>query len=125
MAGTTTAEVIDRPTYNTQIRDPIATYLTITQPQLKDQIRFIVLTKDVPLRVYGGSDASVDSDLTQLFTGHVPDSGGAGRLLNPYFCSCARSISSRARTSPTWCSASMATRTGIDPGRAYPWTSSG
>ncbi|MFO0984794.1 MAG: TIGR03790 family protein [Planctomycetota bacterium] len=90
-AGTTTAEVIDRPTYNAAIRDPIANYLTAVHPELKDHIKFLALTKDVPLHVtaVGGGDphASVDSDLTLLFTGIVPDDGSGGWRKNPYFAS--------------------------------------
>ncbi len=91
-AGTTTAEEISRDTYNSAIRDPLKTFLEVTRPDLKDQIVFIVLTKDVPIKVAnsGGSGtnqsaASVDSELTQLFTGKVPDGGHQGRLLNPLF----------------------------------------
>jgi uncharacterized protein (TIGR03790 family) len=85
--ATSTSEVIDRGTYNTQVRDPIGTYLTVTHPELQAQIKFLVLTKDVPLIVVGGSTASVDSELTQIFTGRVPDSGVSPRLGNPYFMS--------------------------------------
>ncbi|MEW6744468.1 MAG: TIGR03790 family protein [Planctomycetota bacterium] len=91
-AGTTTAELITRTDYNQQIRDPLIEYLTVTQPQLEAQIKFIVLTKGVPHGVLnsggsGGSQsaAAVDSELTQLFTGNVPDSGQMGRVDNPYY----------------------------------------
>jgi len=93
-AGTTTAEGIVRADYNTQVRDPIKAYLETTVPTLKNQIRCILLTKGVPLRVENStgtpfsltqSVASVDSELTQLFTGKVSDSGQNGWLTNPYF----------------------------------------
>lgn len=91
-AGTPTAETISRAQYETTIRDPIATYLTATKPWLQSQILVILLTKGVPHHVQRSSGsgpstnaASVDSELTQLFTGLVPDGGQNGWLNNYYY----------------------------------------
>lgn len=85
--GTTTAETVDRPTFNGQVRDPLIQYLSVTQPHLKDQIRYIVLTKYVPLRITGSTDgyASVESELCLLFTGLLGDTEQVGWINNPYF----------------------------------------
>jgi len=85
-SGTTTAETVDRATYNAQVRDPIRDYLEVEHPELRLRILCIVTTKDVPLRVNGpgGALASVDSELTQLFTGYVGDDGQNSWLVNPY-----------------------------------------
>ncbi|MFN0205052.1 MAG: TIGR03790 family protein [Planctomycetota bacterium] len=90
--GTPTAEYISRNDYSLLIRDPIKNYLEVTVPALKTQIKCILLTKGVPLVVNnttgGGVSqtvASVDSELTQLFTGLVPNNGHEGWLGNPYF----------------------------------------
>ncbi len=93
LAGSTpSTETITRAQYNAAVRDPIAAYLQATAPALKDQVRCILLTKGVPLRVANttGSGisqtvASVDSELTQLFTGLVPANGHEGWLPNPYY----------------------------------------
>lgn len=91
-AGTPAVEFISRSDYNTKIRDIIKAYLQTTVPSLKTQIKCILLTKGVPLVVANttGSGtsqtiASVDSELTQLFTGLVGDNGQEGWLGNPYF----------------------------------------
>jgi uncharacterized protein (TIGR03790 family) len=86
-AGTSTAETVDRTTYNVQIRDVLRDYLRVQNPHLEQQILCIVTTKGVPLRVNGpsGAQAAVDSELTQLFTDLVGDSGQAGSLTNRYF----------------------------------------
>ncbi|MBI3820107.1 MAG: TIGR03790 family protein [Planctomycetes bacterium] len=91
-AGTPSAEYISRTDYNTYIRNVVKNYLQTTVPSLKTQIKCILLTKEVPLIVAnttgGGTSqtiASVDSELTQLFTGLVPDNGQEGWLTNPYF----------------------------------------
>lgn len=68
-AGTSTAETISRTTYNSQIRDPLIEYLTVTAPHLETQILCIVTTKGVPLRINGTDNAALDSDLTLLLTG--------------------------------------------------------
>lgn len=90
--GTPSAEYISRGDYSLLIRDPIKNYLEFTVPALKNQIKCILLTKGVPLVVNNttGSGisqtvASVDSELTQLFTGLVPNNGQEGWLGNPYF----------------------------------------
>lgn len=84
-AGTPTTETITRAQYNAQFRDVIASYLTVAQPQLQTQCRYIVLTKDVPIRVAGTNNASVDSELTLLLTGLLPDNGLLNWTNNPYF----------------------------------------
>lgn len=68
-AGTSTSETISRATYDTQVRDPLIEYLTVTAPHLESQILCIVTTKGVPLRVSGTHSAAVDSELTLLLTG--------------------------------------------------------
>ncbi|MBL8767630.1 MAG: TIGR03790 family protein [Planctomycetes bacterium] len=80
-----TTELITRTQYNAQIRDPIKTYLSVTQPQLQTQIKYIVLTKGVPIRVTGTNEASVDSELTMLFSPIVGDNGQQSWYVNPYF----------------------------------------
>jgi len=86
---TPVVDEIDRTTYSLLIEAPIATWLSRNSAQ--DRILYIVLTKDIPLRVTGtsgleGTGASVDSELTLLYrkmAGRaVPI---AGRLPNPYF----------------------------------------
>jgi uncharacterized protein (TIGR03790 family) len=90
--GTKSVETVPREVYNTQIRDPLVEYFTVTRPDLRDHIRFIVLTKGVPLRIEntdGGrlnpTEACVDSELTQLFSGKVPDNGQKGSVPNPFY----------------------------------------
>jgi len=85
-------EEITRGQYNFRIRDKLVNFFTNDRPDLKDVIKYIVLTKDVPLKILdpGGSGpvaeaASVDSELTQLFTNNVPDGGQAGKVINPFF----------------------------------------
>jgi uncharacterized protein (TIGR03790 family) len=63
-------EEIDRTTFREEIAQPIAAHLL--QHRLADQILVIVLTKGVPLKVRGtggpgGTQASVDSELTLLY----------------------------------------------------------
>jgi uncharacterized protein (TIGR03790 family) len=89
-AGTTTSEVISRATFDADVRDPIADFLVASG--LRDSTRYLVLTKGVPLRVWneiaGGTQAdgaSVDSELTLLFTGRLGDTGQLGWMANPYF----------------------------------------
>jgi uncharacterized protein (TIGR03790 family) len=82
-------QVVSRNVYNSQIEQPI--WRCISTKQAHDRILYIVLTKDVPIRVSGtdgrtGTASSVDSELTLLYrrrsgqktpvTGFVP---------NPYF----------------------------------------
>ena len=82
-------EEVERRLYDSDIEFPILRRITSTARQ--DRILYIVLTKDVPLRIRGtaglrGTTASVDSELTLLYQrllGHrlLP----FGRLNNPYF----------------------------------------
>jgi uncharacterized protein (TIGR03790 family) len=83
--STPATELISRTQYNAQIRDPIKTYLSVTQPQLQAQIKYIVLTKGVPIRITGTNEASVDSELTMLFSPIVGDNGQQSWYVNPYF----------------------------------------
>ncbi len=82
-------EEIPRAVYEQQIERPIASWLGRHAAQ--DRILYIVLTKDVPIRVSGtdglqGTVASVDSELTLLYrklcqvTVPLP-----GSIKNPYF----------------------------------------
>jgi uncharacterized protein (TIGR03790 family) len=86
---TAVSESITRATYDSQIESPI--WQCIAAARAHDRILYIVLTKDVPLRISGtggrtGTNASVDSELTLLYrrrTGQgvpVP-----GFIPNPYF----------------------------------------
>ncbi len=86
---TVTTESTERRRYEFEIELPIMRAITASAAQ--DRILYIVLTKDIPLRIMGtsgprGSVSSVDSELTLLYQkllGHrvLP----AGRLPNPYF----------------------------------------
>ena len=86
---TAVAESIARPAYESQIEGPI--WQCIAGARAHDRILYIVLTKDVPLRISGtsgrsGTNASVDSELTLLYrrrTGQVVPA--AGFVPNPYF----------------------------------------
>lgn len=82
-------EAISPEDFNRQIHAPIAAWLTRNFAQ--DRILYIVLTKDIPLRLTGtigkeGTVASVDSELTLLYRRllgvPVPP---AGPVKNPYF----------------------------------------
>jgi len=83
-------ETISREVYESQIEAPV--WRCISAARAQDRILYIVLTKDVPLRIGGGgggrtsTTASVDSELTLLYrrrTGYaVPV---AGFVANPYF----------------------------------------
>jgi uncharacterized protein (TIGR03790 family) len=91
-AKTPLTEEITRGQYNFWIRDKLVDFFTNLRPDLKDSIKYIVLTKDVPHKVYdpngigtNSQSASVDSELTQLFTGNVGDGGQFGRVANPFF----------------------------------------
>jgi uncharacterized protein (TIGR03790 family) len=90
---TPTDETITRERYQETIERPITQALS--RAGLQDRILYIVLTKDVPLRIDGtegvdGTMASVDSELALLYrrmTGQeVPV---RGRIPNPYFLSAA------------------------------------
>lgn len=82
-------EEVDRRVYESQIEAPISTW--IAERRAHDAILFVVLSKDVPLRVAGttgrqGTVASVDSELALLYR---KMSGRpiapAGFIPNPYF----------------------------------------
>ena len=82
-------EQINRDAYENQIEGPIARWLNRNSAQ--DRILYIVLTKGLPLRVFGttgrtGTIASVDSELTLLYRKllglPVPPQGS---IPNPYF----------------------------------------
>ena len=82
-------ETIERDVYQAQIEDPIWT--CISRVKGEDRILYIVLTKDIPIRISGtfgraGTVSSVDSELTLLYrrrTGlPVPI---LGFVPNPYF----------------------------------------
>ncbi len=64
-------EIVTRAAYTARIETPIAK--TLAERGLQDRILYIVLTKGVPLRIAGeagatGTSASVDSELTLLYT---------------------------------------------------------
>ncbi len=86
---TATTDTVQRPEYNTAIEAPIAQWLT--RHSLQDKILYIVLTKGVPLRVFGtggleGTVASVDSELTLLYKKLVGlQIPMVGRVPNPYY----------------------------------------
>ncbi len=78
-------EEIDRATYDTTIRAPLISYLDTNG--LKNQIYYIVVTKDVPIRVSGtdgyyGSFACVDSEMCLLYEG---DYDLEEHMDNPYY----------------------------------------
>ena len=86
---TATTDDISRAAFGATIETPIAA--AIARANLQDRILYIVLTKDVPLRVDGtsgpqGTVASVDSELSLLYrkmTGRPVTI--TGRVDNPYF----------------------------------------
>lgn len=89
--GTPTDEWISRELFNTEVREPIARHVRslFSSGHL---IEALVLTQGVPLAVRNTAGvgrnqnaASVDSELTQLFTGRVGSEGHAGALSNPVF----------------------------------------
>ena len=80
-------EAISRDYYNSDIRDPIRTYID-DQPFARDSIYYIVTTKDVPLKVqsnggsgYLNSYATVDSELCLLYETYDLQQ----HLDNPYY----------------------------------------
>lgn len=87
--ATDPAEQINRAQFDREIKGPIGRWLNRHAAQ--DRILYIVLTKDVPLRVAGaqgrtGTVASVDSELTLLYrnlTGRAV--APQASLRNPYF----------------------------------------
>jgi len=82
-------DVIDRATYERAIESRIAA--AIARERAQDRTLFIVLSKDMPLRINGttsrqGTAASVDSELALLYrkmTGRSVALGGP--VANPYF----------------------------------------
>lgn len=86
---TLATETIERAAFVRTIQEPIAAALRAHG--LHDRVLYIVLTKDVPLRIAGaegttGTIASVDSELTLLYRRMTGvEVGAAGRVDNPYF----------------------------------------
>jgi uncharacterized protein (TIGR03790 family) len=87
---TTIDNSISREGFERQIDSPVASWLMRNFAQ--DRILYIVLTKDVPLRVTGTSGqeattASVDSELTILYRKLIAGNTlpPAGPIKNPYF----------------------------------------
>jgi uncharacterized protein (TIGR03790 family) len=88
-------ETITRDVYENQIE--AAVWRCIAAARAQDQILYIVLTKDVPIRISGGggggrnsTTSSVDSELTLLYrrkSGYVVPV--AGFVANPYFAGAA------------------------------------
>lgn len=80
---------IERGDYETKIEKPIADWLAANTAY--DRILYLVLTKDVPLRIAGsggpnGNIASVDSELTVLYRRlYGTPTPTAGSVRNPYF----------------------------------------
>ncbi len=83
------ADEVPRNVYDAQIEKPIAQWLVSHKAQ--DRILYIVLTKDVPLRVSGtggqnGTVASVDSELALLYRKFMGQTIRlSGSMPNPYF----------------------------------------
>jgi uncharacterized protein (TIGR03790 family) len=82
-------EDIDRATFNSSIDQPLRAL--ITARGLHDRVLYLVLTKDIPLRIRGtegpvGTAATVDSELTLLYRRlvgtHAPI---PGTVPNPYY----------------------------------------
>jgi len=86
---TAVVDGVERSRFDAEIEGPIAE--AIAHAAAQDRILYIVLTKDIPLRVLGttgidGTAASVDSELTLLYRkllGNLVLT--AGRMPNPYF----------------------------------------
>jgi uncharacterized protein (TIGR03790 family) len=82
-------ESVNREVYDAQIEQPI--WACIANRQAQDRILYIVLTKDVPIRISGtsgrsGTNASVDSELTLLYRRRTGESVPVvGFVPNPYF----------------------------------------
>ena len=84
-----TDETVQPAVFLQSIQQPIA--IALSREKLQDRILYIVLTKDIPLRIAGtggqdGTVASVDSELTVLYRRllgiNVPT---RGRVDNPYY----------------------------------------
>lgn len=86
---TAAAESISREVYAREIEQPI--WKCIANLRAHDRILYIVLTKDVPIRISGtggrsGTNSSVDSELTLLYRRRTGQSSPiAGFVPNPYF----------------------------------------
>ena len=86
---TTLEEEIERERYVRDIEGPLGAW--ITRRAAQDRILYIVLTKDIPLRIRGsggmsGSVASVDSELTLLYRNLLGIATQPfGRIPNPYY----------------------------------------
>lgn len=83
---TSTSEVINRNTYN-DIEDQVKTFMS--ENNLIESIKYLVTTKQVPLKVSGTSDyfsgncSSLDSEIALIFS--PMESGNDGKYNNPYF----------------------------------------
>ena len=90
---TAATESIARDLYVRQIEQPI--WSCIASARAHDRILYIVLTKDVPIRISGtggrsGTNASVDSELTLLYRRRTGQAAPiAGFVSNPYFAGAA------------------------------------
>jgi uncharacterized protein (TIGR03790 family) len=90
---TAAAESISREAYAREIEQPI--WKCIASLRAHDRILYIVLTKDVPIRISGtggrsGTNSSVDSELTLLYRRRTGQpSPIAGFVPNPYFAGAA------------------------------------
>jgi uncharacterized protein (TIGR03790 family) len=90
---TAATESIARDAYVRQIEQPI--WVCISSLRAHDRILYIVLTKDVPIRINGtggrsGTNASVDSELTLLYRRRTGQASPiAGFVPNPYFAGAA------------------------------------
>ena len=86
-------KTVSRPVYNAAIERPI--WKCISTQQAHDRILYIVLTKDVPMRIAGtdgrtGTASSVDSELTLLYRRRTgQNSPVLGFVPNPYFAEAA------------------------------------
>jgi uncharacterized protein (TIGR03790 family) len=86
---TSLEETIDRNAYLASIESPVTNALTARS--LQDRVLYIVLTKDIPLRIAGdsgpqGTVSSVDSEMTLIYrrmSGVTTQ--GRGRIDNPYY----------------------------------------
>jgi uncharacterized protein (TIGR03790 family) len=93
LVNTVLTESITREAFDAQIARPI--WKCVSTSQGHDRILYIVLTKDVPIRIIGtagrtGTVASVDSELTLLYRRAVGVSTAiAGFVANPYFAGAA------------------------------------
>ena len=95
-----TTESITRDVYDSQIEGPIWKCIAGTRAQ--DRILYIVLTKDIPIRITGtggrnGTVASVDSELTLLYrrrTGRIAPV--VGFVPNPYYAGSAQASAIKA-----------------------------